>query len=100
MKGAEFRNSVDLMLMVISMFFIYRTIQYLIALLYTKWSKVSVRLLIAVHKNTQKYFKQFQSRTMITCYLNTVFENTVRRVNKGLETGGGQFEHYVELSVL
>jgi hypothetical protein len=25
--------------------------------------------------------------------LNTVFENTVRRVSKCLETGGGQFEH-------
>jgi hypothetical protein len=27
--------------------------------------------------------------------LNTVFENTVRRVNKCLETGGGHFEHYL-----
>jgi hypothetical protein len=27
--------------------------------------------------------------------LNTVFENTVRRVNKCLENGGGHFEHYV-----
>jgi hypothetical protein len=27
--------------------------------------------------------------------LNTVLENTVRRVNKCLETGGGQFEHYL-----
>jgi len=27
--------------------------------------------------------------------LNTVFENTVRRVNKCLETGGGYFEHYL-----
>jgi len=26
---------------------------------------------------------------------NTVFENTVRRVNKCLETGGGHFEHYL-----
>jgi hypothetical protein len=26
--------------------------------------------------------------------LNTVFENRVRRVNKCLQTGGGQFEHY------
>jgi hypothetical protein len=25
--------------------------------------------------------------------LNTVFENTVRRVDKCLETGGGHFEH-------
>jgi len=27
--------------------------------------------------------------------LNTVFENTVRRVNKCQETGGGNFEHYL-----
>jgi hypothetical protein len=27
--------------------------------------------------------------------LNTVFENTVRRVNRCLETGGGHFEHYL-----
>jgi len=27
--------------------------------------------------------------------LNTVFENTVRRVNKCLEIGGGHFEHYL-----
>ena len=26
---------------------------------------------------------------------NTVFENTVRRVNKCLETGEGYFEHYL-----
>jgi hypothetical protein len=26
--------------------------------------------------------------------LHTVFENTVRRVNKCLQTGGGHFEHY------
>jgi hypothetical protein len=29
-----------------------------------------------------------------------VFENTVGRVNKYLETGGGHFEHYLYLSVL
>jgi len=27
--------------------------------------------------------------------LNVVFENTVRRVNKYLENGGGHFEHYL-----
>ena len=27
--------------------------------------------------------------------MNAVFENTVRRVNKCLETGGGHFEHYL-----
>ena len=33
-------------------------------------------------------------RNMDRAILNTVFENTVRRVNKCLETGGGHFEHY------
>jgi len=27
--------------------------------------------------------------------LNTVFENTVRRVNECLDTDGGHFEHYL-----
>jgi len=27
--------------------------------------------------------------------LNTVFDNTVRRVNKCLQTGRGHFEHYL-----
>jgi hypothetical protein len=27
--------------------------------------------------------------------LSTVFENTVQRVNKCVETGGGHFEHYL-----
>jgi len=42
-------------------------------------------------------------KTAITKYVwnvdrtipNTVFENTVRRVSKCLETGGGHFEHYL-----
>jgi hypothetical protein len=60
-------------------------------------------------KNTQKYFlNSFIPHTAddlkmaITEYirnvdraiLNTVFENTVRRVHKCLETGGGHFERY------
>jgi hypothetical protein len=34
--------------------------------------------------------------------LNTVFENTFRRVStcKRPETGGGHFKHYLQLSVL
>jgi hypothetical protein len=31
--------------------------------------------------------------------LNTVFENTVQRVKKCLETGGGQSEHYLNLHI-
>jgi len=31
--------------------------------------------------------------------LDTVFENTVQRVNKCLETGGRHFEHYYNLEV-
>jgi hypothetical protein len=34
-------------------------------------------------------------RNVCRAILNTVFENTVRRVNKRLETGGGHFEHYL-----
>jgi hypothetical protein len=35
------------------------------------------------------------SRNVDRAILNTAFENTVRRVNKCLETGGGHFEHYL-----
>jgi predicted transcriptional regulator len=34
-------------------------------------------------------------RNVDRAILNTVFENTVGRVNKRLETGGGRFEHYL-----
>jgi hypothetical protein len=34
-------------------------------------------------------------RNVDRAILNTVFENTVRCVNKCLETGGGHFEHYL-----
>ena len=34
-------------------------------------------------------------RNMDRAILNTVFDNTVRRVNKCLQTGGGHFEHYL-----
>jgi hypothetical protein len=39
-------------------------------------------------------------RNVNRAILNTVSENTVRRVNKCLETGGEHFEHYFLLSVL
>jgi hypothetical protein len=39
-------------------------------------------------------------RNVDRAILNAVFENTVRCVNKCLETGGGHFEHYLLLSVL
>jgi hypothetical protein len=34
-------------------------------------------------------------RNVDRAILNTIFENTVRRVNKRMETGGGHFEHYL-----
>jgi hypothetical protein len=34
-------------------------------------------------------------RNVDRAVLNTVFENTVRCVNKCLETGGGHFEYYL-----
>jgi hypothetical protein len=55
--------------------------------------------MITVQKNTQKYFKQSQSLTMITSLelgiTDGVSVNLVSpwRVNKCLETGGGHFEH-------
>jgi len=39
-------------------------------------------------------------RNVDRAILNTVFENTVGRVNKCLESGGGHFEHYLQLFVL
>jgi hypothetical protein len=39
-------------------------------------------------------------RNMDRAILNTVFENTVRRVDKYPETGGGHCEHHLQLSVL
>jgi 6-pyruvoyl-tetrahydropterin synthase len=73
-------------------------------LIYTGWSKSLCSLDDYSTKNIQKYFKEFDDLKMaITEYirnvdraiLNTVFENTVRRVNKYLETGGGHFEQYL-----
>jgi hypothetical protein len=52
--------------------------------------------MITVQKTMQKYFKRLQPLLYVDrAILNTVFENTVRRVNKCLETGGGHFEHYL-----
>ena len=51
-------------------------------------------------KNTQKYsilnsFITGYIRNVDRAILNTVVENTIRLVNKCLETGGGHFEHYL-----
>jgi hypothetical protein len=35
------------------------------------------------------------NRNVDRTVLNTLFENTVQLVNKCLETGGGNFEHYL-----
>jgi hypothetical protein len=59
--------------------------------------KDSMHLPITVQKHAKiQYFKQFQSititeyiRNVYRAILNTVFENTVRRVNKYLEIGRG-----------
>ena len=64
---------------------------------YSGWSKSLVHLTITVRYTIDEL------KTAITEYirnvdratLNTVFENTVRRVNKCLETGWGHFEHYL-----
>jgi hypothetical protein len=69
--------------------------------------KVPVHLMITAQKNTQKYSNNPHTiddlKMNITKYirnvdraiLNTVFENTLRRVNKFLETDGGHFENYL-----
>ena len=68
---------------------------------YTGWSKILFTPEdYSTKENTQKYSIL---KMAITEYirnvgrdiLNTVFENTVRGVNKCLETGGGHFEHYL-----
>jgi 6-pyruvoyl-tetrahydropterin synthase len=63
-----------------------------------------MHLMITVQKQAKIFQIVFNDLKMaITEYvrnvdrsiLNTVFDNAVRRVNKCLETGGGQFEHYL-----
>jgi len=62
---------------------------------------VSVHLTITVHKIDElKMANTEYIRNVDRVILNTVFENTVRRVNKCRDTGGGHFEHYLQLSVL
>jgi hypothetical protein len=57
--------------------------------------KVSVHLTITVQKHAIiQYFKQNAFGIWNMLYW-TVFQNTVRRVNKCLETGGGHCEHYL-----
>jgi hypothetical protein len=63
--------------------------------------QVSVHLMITVQKNEQKYFKQFQSLTMIT-WLELGITDGVSvslvspwRVNKCLQTGRRHFENYL-----
>jgi hypothetical protein len=55
--------------------------------------KVSVHLMITVQKTRKNILNNTEYiRNVDRAILNTVFENTVRRVNKCLETGGGHFE--------
>jgi hypothetical protein len=64
--------------------------------------KVSVHPMITVQKTRNPHIID-DLKMAITEYiqnvdlaiLNTVFENTVRHVNKCLETGGGHFENYL-----
>jgi hypothetical protein len=58
--------------------------------------KVSVYLTITVYKiDDLKTAITEYTRNVDRSILNTVFENTVRRVNKCMETGGGHFAHYL-----
>jgi hypothetical protein len=76
---------------------------------YIQGDQKSVHLMITVQKTRKNSVYSNNHHTIgdlkmvITEYirnvdraiLNTVFENTVRRVSKCLETGGGHFEHYL-----
>ena len=54
--------------------------------------EVSVHLTITLHTNDElKMAITEYIRNVDRAVLNTVFENTVRRVNKCLETGRGHF---------
>ena len=58
--------------------------------------KVSVHQTITVH--TIDELKMAITEYILNvdrAILNTVFENTVRYVNKRLEIGGGNFEHFL-----
>jgi hypothetical protein len=60
---------------------------------------VSVHLMITVQFNPHTTDELMMAiteyiRNVDRAIVNTVFENTVRRVNKYLENGGGHFEHY------
>jgi hypothetical protein len=58
--------------------------------------KVSVHLTITVH--TTDHLKMAITEyiwNVDRAILNTVFENTVRRINRCLETGEEHFEHYL-----
>jgi len=58
--------------------------------------KVSVHRTITVH--TIDELKMAITEYILNvdrAILNTVFENTVRYVNKRLEIGGGDFEHFL-----
>jgi hypothetical protein len=62
--------------------------------------KVSMHLMIAVQKTRKNILSMKMTiteyiRNVDRAMLNTVFENTVRLVNKCLETGGGHFKHYL-----
>jgi hypothetical protein len=62
--------------------------------------KVSVHLTITVQNNPHtidnlKMAITEYIRNVDRAILNTVFENTVRRVNKCLQTGRGHYEHYL-----
>jgi len=58
--------------------------------------KVSVHLTNSPHTiDDMKMAITEYNRNVDRAVLNTVFVNTVRRVNKRLETGGGHFEHYL-----
>jgi hypothetical protein len=57
---------------------------------------ISVHLMITVQKTCKNILNITKHiRNLDSAILDTLFENTVRRVNKCLKTGGGHIEHYM-----
>jgi hypothetical protein len=82
----------------------YIILHYIILLCYTIQGdqKVCVYLMIySVYSNNPHTIDDLKMaiteyiRNVNRAVLNTVFENTVRRIDKCLETVGGHFEHYL-----
>ena len=94
------RCALSLILTILVILYVNWLLYKVVYISYTGWSKSICAPDDYSTKNTQKYsildsLITEHIRNVDRAILNTVFEKTVRRVNKCLETGGGHFEHYL-----